>query len=351
MTIEKRIELFAQLGRELAVFDQPYQEELKGSRRKVQDLNALSVKLHPHNGWFTKENVRRALAAISHSLERSKLERWLSAYPELKKKRPVRTVGLVMAGNIPAVGFHDLLCVLITGNRAQVKLSSDDALLIPALCEVMVEIMPEVADYIQFTPRLDGMDMVIATGSDNTARYFEYYFGKYPHIIRKNRNSVAVLTAETSDEELSALGEDIFAYFGLGCRNVTKLYVHNDFNLDRFFGAIFDHQSVMEHNKYANNYDYYKAIYLLNKEELLENGFMILRPHASLSSPVATLHYERFAALEEVVRKVEAQKDQIQCLVSHPGVLAGSVPFGKAQSPEVWNYADHVDTVQFLLEN
>src|SRR5690606_32672077 len=188
------------------------------------------------------------------------------------------------------------------------------------------------------------VDAVIATGSNNTSRYFEYYFGKYPNIIRKNRTSVAILTGNESEADLKALGSDIFSFFGLGCRNVSKIYVHRDFDIDRFFKGIYDYNQIVNHHKYANNYDYFRALWMMNQEDLLDNGFMILRPSTALASPIATVFYERYYDLKSVRNQLEQQRDEIQCIVS-----LQDVPFGESQKPELWDYADGVDTMKFLL--
>lgn len=277
-------------------------------------------------------------------LKAESVERWLDRY-ELNPQKTKR-VGLVLAGNLPLVGFHDILSVLVSGHHPVVKLSSQDRLLLPELFNLYNRVFRE--DPVEITwlnnEKLEGIDAVIATGSNNSSRYFEYYFGKYPHIIRKNRNSVAVLTDEESDRELTELGEDIFSYFGLGCRNVAKLFVHEEFDLDRFFKSIYDYNPIINHHKYANNYDYYKALWLMNREELLDNGFLILRPSEALSSPVGTLYYERFSNRDQLLDRLSANRDEIQCVVSK-----NDVPFGKSQRPELWDYADGLDTVEFLL--
>ena len=254
-----------------------------------------------------------------------------------------------MAGNIPLVGFHDLLCVLITGNKALVKLSSNDQKLIPLLIDFLIDIEPSLKDKVIFTKeKLDHYDAVIATGSNNTARYFEYYFGKKPNIIRKNRNSVAVLSGKESQEELTALGEDIFRYFGLGCRSVSKIYLPKEYNIDTFFKAMFPYNSIINHHKYANNYDYNKAVYLMSEFKILDNGFLILKEEESFGSPIASLFYEYYEDVSTLKEKLKDNKENLQCIVSS-GFVEDEISFGNTQKPMLNDYADGIDTIAFLL--
>ena len=248
------------------------------------------------------------------------------------------------AGNIPFVGFHDFLCMLISGNNYIGKNASDDTLLLPWIAEELIKIEPKFKERISFVEKLKDMDAVIATGSNNTARYFEYYFSKYPHIIRKNRNAVAVLTGDEPKEELNLLGEDIFRYFGLGCRNVSKLYVPRGYNFNGFFEAMFSYSQVMQHNKYMNNYDYNRAVFLMRQIPFLENNFLIIREDASIPSPISVVHYEFYDEAEKLKENLAEHKEQIQCIVGRD-----YIPFGQGQSPALWDYADGVDTMAFLL--
>ena len=254
-----------------------------------------------------------------------------------------------MAGNIPLVGFHDFLCVLLSGNKVLAKLSSNDNLILPFLSKILLEQNPELKAYINFTEeKLENFDAVIATGSNNTSRYFEYYFGKYPNIIRKNRNSVAVLTGNETHEELALLGQDIFRYFGLGCRNVSKLFVPEGYNFDAFYTSIFEFQDIINQNKYANNYDYNKAVYLMSNMNILDNGFLILKEDESFASPIACLFFEHYKDQSSLKEKLQLQEENIQCIVSN-GWFEDEIPFGKTQIPALMDYADSVDTLQFLL--
>ncbi|MGB3144305.1 MAG: acyl-CoA reductase [Maribacter sp.] len=308
--------------------------------------NEIEVAKH-HNGWFTKENCLHAFQQWGAVLTESNLNDWLEAYDVSMNTE--KTVALIMAGNIPLVGFHDLLSVLITGNKALIKLSSNDQRLIPLLVDYLKEIEPSLKDSVVFTKeKLSHYDAVIATGSNNTARYFEYYFGKKPNIIRKNRNSIAVLTGEETKEDLLGLGEDIFRYFGLGCRSVSKIFVPKGYDFDTFFKTIFTFQDLINHHKYANNYDYNKAVYLMSEFKILDNGFLILKEDESYSSPIASLFYEYYEDKDILESHLNTQKEKIQCIVSKNSIENG-VLFGETQKPSLSDYADGVDTVEFLL--
>lgn len=300
-----------------------------------------------YNGWFTVENCIYAFKEWGNLLTKENLESWITNYDLNTNKEKV--VALIMAGNIPLVGFHDLICVLITGNKALVKLSSNDQKLIPLLVKYLEHVEPCFKGQVTFTKeKLENYDAVIATGSNNTSRYFEYYFGKKPNIIRKNRNSVAVLSGKETNEELTALGEDIFRYFGLGCRSVSKLFIPKEYNVDIFFKAIFSHNDIINHNKYANNYDYNKAVYLMSEFKILDNGFLILKKEPSYGSPIASLFYEYYDHLDDLKSKLKQDEDKIQCIVSS-GFVNGEVAFGQTQKPSLNDYADGIDTVNFLL--
>ena len=258
-------------------------------------------------------------------------------------------MGLILAGNIPLVGFHDFLSVLISGNNVLIKTSSNDQFLLPFLAKYLIAIEPELSNKITFVEgKLENFDAVIATGSNNTARYFEYYFKDKPSIIRKNRNSVAVLNGEETKEQLMALGEDIFRYFGLGCRNVSKLFVPKGYSFNAFFEAIFEYQDIIHYEKYANNYDYNKAVFLMSNFKLLDNGFLTIKEDSSYASPISSVFYEFYENLEELQIRLESESEQIQCIVSN-NLVKNSIDFGQTQRPNLWDYADNVDTISFLL--
>jgi hypothetical protein len=255
-----------------------------------------------------------------------------------------------MAGNIPLVGFHDFLSVLLTGHKVVAKLSSNDKHLLPFLAKYLEVIEPEFKGCINFTEhKLENFDAVIATGSNNTARYFEYYFRNKPAIIRKNRNAVAILNGDEAKIQLEALSNDIFRYYGLGCRNVSKLFVPKGYNFDLFFNAIYKWHPIIQETKYANNYDYNKAVYLMSQFDMLENGFLMLKEDESYASPIATLFYEFYDSKIDLEKKLKAERDKIQCIVSK-GFTSQEIAFGKTQHPQLWDYADNVDTVEFLLK-
>jgi hypothetical protein len=247
------------------------------------------------------------------------------------------------------VGFHDFLSVLITGNKVLVKASSNDQHLIAFLANYLISIEPKLSYYISFTDgKLENFDAIIATGSNNTARYFEFYFKDKPSIIRKNRNSVAVLNGNESHEDLVNLGEDIFRYFGLGCRNVSKLFVPKDYNFDAFFKAIYEYKDVIFYEKYSNNYDYNKAVFLMSNFKLLDNEFLTLKEDTSYASPISSVFYEYYEDMADLQKRLESESDHIQCIVSN-NLIPNSISFGQTQQPKLWDYADNVDTLQFLI--
>ncbi|MCE7068461.1 acyl-CoA reductase [Dyadobacter sp. CY326] len=302
------------------------------------------------NNWFTPENVARSLGAIATQfLNADKLTAWAAQYPEPGSSKKI---GVVMAGNIPAVGFHDALSVLVSGHILMAKPSSDDQFLIHALLDTLVQIEPAFGDYIQFVERLNDADAYIATGSDNTARYFHYYFAKKPNIIRKNRTSVAVLSGEESVEELRALGRDVLQYFGLGCRNVSKLYVPAGYDFTKFYESIQDlDKTYLHHHKYFNNYEYNKSIFLVNRVPHFDNGFLILTESKTLVSAISVLHYETYESIGKIEQPLQEQAEKIQCVVTDtPLNASGLIAFGKTQEPTLNDYADAVDTMAFLAK-
>lgn len=345
--LEKRINAFELLGKYLR--DMNTLEEQSESSDKLVNLIWDS---HHYNSWFTPENVGNALKSIGESLSKEKLNQWLMPYSNnLQNPMIVRNVGVIMAGNIPVVGFHDFLCVLIAGHRFLGKLSSDDNKLLPAIADKLIEFEPEFANYIEFfDEKLHGFDAIIATGSNNTSRYFEYYFGKYPNIIRKNRNGIGVLTGDESEKELQAFGKDIFQYFGMGCRSISKIFIPNNYSFDNFFEAIEVFKPITDHHKYNNNYEYYRSIYLINQEKHLDNGFLMLKEDVSLASPPSVLNFEYYDSISNVNTWIEMNKELVQCAVSISSEIENSIPLGNAQNPDLWDYSDGVDTLQFLLE-
>lgn len=313
---------------------------------ELQDIVERTSRSNP---WFTPENQYAALQAIATQfLDPSKLEKWLGAYPEQAHKHSSK-VALVLAGNLPLVGFHDWLCVFVAGHSAQVKLSEKDPYLMPHLLGVLGQLYPPAADSVEFVERLTGFDAVIATGSNNSARYFEYYFGKYPHIIRKNRNAVAVLTGKESPDELHQLGKDIFLYFGMGCRNVSKIYVPRDYDFEPLLESLHNYREIILHHKYKHNYDYNFALFLINRTPFKMNGCLLLTESDAIPSRIAALNYAFYDSLEGLDQELQDRAGEIQCVCAGTSVGRTTVvPFGQSQEPALSDYADGVDTLAFL---
>jgi hypothetical protein len=340
MTLQQRLELLAELGRYI-------------SGGGDEDLDAAIRQSYLENRWFTEENTRQALDALAGAmLDLDKLRAWAARYPISEQSGPHKTVGLVMAGNIPLVGFHDWLCVFAAGHRAKIKLSDKDKRLLPFLVKKMGTWAFESWAYTEFlteNDRLTNFDAVIATGSNNTARYFEQYFGKYPHIIRRNRNAVAVLDGSESMAELYALGKDIFSYFGLGCRNVSKLYVPHGYHFEPLLEALHEYRDIQHHDKYKNNFDYNFTLYVLNNMKYLNNGCLLLREDPALQSRIASAHYEYYDEWHELEQSLDEKRSEIQCIIGHAKLKGFTVlPFGKSQEPGLDDYADGVDVMAFL---
>ena len=347
MDREKIIEAFSFLGEFMTQFQsaETPKKDLAVNDLFYDEFTELIYRAKIYNGWFEEVQVRRSISALGAWLSKEDLTTWVQAYSFADAPK---RIGVIMAGNIPLVGFHDFISVLLSGHSILIKQSSDDKHLLSFLAKVLVSINPEFESRIDFTEsRMNDFDALIATGSDNSARYFEYYFGKYPNIIRKNRNSVAVLSGKESKEELIALGDDVFAYYGLGCRNVSKVYVPSDYKFDPLFEALYEYRDVFVNKKYANNFDYYRALYLMGGNDMLENGFLLVKEDEALASPISMLHYERYDSLSELESLLNSQKDEIQCVVSQEDI-EGSFDLGGAQCPTLRDYADGVDTMAFL---
>ncbi|WP_375583022.1 acyl-CoA reductase [Cyclobacterium xiamenense] len=312
---------------------------------------ALFDRMQHQNSWFTPEQSRHAFEGMIRYLSPEKLKRWVQHYTfPASGCFSVKNIGLILAGNIPGVGFHDLLCVWLSGHRAWAKLASSDQVLIPWLVQQAEEVAPELAQAVTFAEQLKGMDAYIATGSDNSARYFSYYFGKYPHIIRKNRTSIAILSGEERPEDWRLLSEDIFRYFGLGCRNVSKVFFRDPDQIQAFMQGMDPANQVINHHKYLNNYEYNKSKYLVNRTPHFDNGHLLLVESDAWVSPIAVVYYETYTDEAELRSRIAAVEDKIQCIVSRNGWWQGSIPLGTAQTPDPDDYADGVDTFQFLLE-
>jgi hypothetical protein len=341
---ESLVQAFCQLGLVMRNIgeNKPWESfDIGITASEYDEFNALMGALKHHNGWFTEEMIRKAIGNIGESLNKENLEQWCDQYTFSKKPK---TIAVIMAGNIPLVGFHDFLCVLLSGNRIMAKMSSEDDKLLPVLAEFLICFYPEVTDFISFSDRnMKGFDAVIATGSNSSFLHFEQYFSKYPHIFRKNRTSIAILDGTESESQLKALGDDIFDFFGRGCRSVSHLLLPRSFEINKVFEHIVHQGAVINNKKYGNNYDYNKAVHLMNQEKLLDNNFVLLKETTLLSSPLGMLYYHFYDDVDEVNSYCEEHKDSIQCRVG-----AGGLPFGTAQSPKLNDYADNVDTMQWL---
>jgi hypothetical protein len=330
------IKVFSELGTQL---NNPNQ----------QLLEIINDEQH-YNAWFTPKSVLQAVTTVGKMLKPQQLNAWLNKY-DIKQNKPGKRVGLILAGNIPLVGFHDVLCVMVSGHHALIKASSQDTRLIKHILQMLTGIDNSFADQYSFVERLENFDAVIATGSNNTSRYFEHYFGKVPNIIRKNRNSLALLTGDETSEQLYALGHDIFDYYGLGCRSVSKLLVPEGYNFNFFFESIEAYQPIINHHKYNNNYDYNKSIYLVNSDKHFDNGFLLLKEEERLASPLAVLYYSYYKDIPSAQTLLEAEGNKIQCIASAVPLQVKTqvVDFGMSQQPSLWDYADGVDTMAFLL--
>jgi hypothetical protein len=348
MHIQKKIKVLSRLGEVMKSIGEnaPWGGFDSGVTEEEYDLlNLWVTKAKVYNGWFEEREVRRAFTSWGAGLTEENLNKWLANYIIEDIDSP-KTIAMIMAGNIPLVGLHDLICCYIAGHKALIKLSTDDDKLIPALLQVWSCFDVDVKDDVKLAfAKMENFDAVIATGSNNSARHFEEYFGKYPNIIRKNRTSVAVLDGSESEDELKALADDIFAYYGLGCRNVTKLYLPKGYDLNKVFGGLFHYKHVTDNNKYGNNYDYHKAVFLMEQYDVLENGFILVKQDTGLTSPIGTLFFDSYEDKNQLYASLDTISDQIQCIVG-----SDRIPFGQAQHPQLWDYADGVDTVQFLLD-
>lgn len=339
MLLKDRIATFVKLG------------EFLTNELNIEQIKEWRVRARNENGWFTDDNVRLSVENIvKYYLDKDILTDFALKYLENENSinENPKKVGLVLAGNIPMVGFHDMLSVVISGNVALLKLSSSDSVLMKLLIYQLFEINPEIKNYIKIVDKLNDADAFIATGSDNSAKYFEYYFSSKPNLIRKNRTSVAVLNGNEAKSELANLGNDILQYFGLGCRNVSKLFVPIGYNFEKFFEAIEYWNTIVLHHKYNNNYDYNKSIYLVNKVPHFDNGFFLLKEDEGLVSPISVCFYETYENESDLREKLSAVSEKIQCIVSQNGEFDGGFKFGEAQSPSIFDFADGIDTMKFL---
>lgn len=334
MHLSDRLQAFVTLGKRL-------------QQLPKDQLQAIAQKALHENGWFTPESVELAFRSIGLLMDEARLSGWIARYnPE---PASMKTVGVAMAGNIPLVGFHDFAVVLLSGNKLRYKPSSRDSVLLDLVQQLLLEIEPRFADRIAVSDHLRGVDAIIATGSDNTSRYFDYYFRNIPHIIRKNRVSCAVVQGDEPPSEIILLGRDIFDYYGLGCRNVSTVYLPRELDLKTFVAPLELFKGVMENHKYSNNYTYQKSLALLNQEAFLDTGFLLVKNSDAMVSPVATLHYTYYDDLESLRTQIAQNQAKLQVIVSARGWFNGSIPFGAAQLPQIDEYADGIDTMKFLM--
>lgn len=351
MNLSGRIEAFALLGEFLQSFIQKEKKiDAAESIDKAlhKEFSELIENYHHYNGWFDKTNIIRAIEGICKWLQKDTLSRFTENYGFDTIENTSKNVGLILAGNIPLVGFHDFLCVLLSGHNAIVKQSSNDLYLMPFIAKLLTTYNPSFSNRINFSDRLNNVDAVIATGSNNSSRYFKSYFGHIPHIIRANRRSIALLTGKESNEELIGLVNDVLFYYGLGCRNISLVFVPPSYDLNLIFEPVFHLYSHLQfHQKYMNNLEYNRAVYSLNEIPFTENGILLLRNKKELYAPVSVLNYAEYQSIEEVGDFIELNKNHIQCVAGKMEKICNT-SLGEAQLPEVSAFADGVDTLKFL---
>lgn len=332
MNIEKKIKFLSSLGKNIL--------------NVIEDKDDIIFKANKHNKWFIPDFTLKALRGISYMLQEDKLNQWISNYqllPNIKKD-----IGIIMAGNIPLVGFHDLITVFLSGNRAVIKLSTSDDVLIPYIINLLKSIDPDIESEMDFRDSIDNVNAVIATGSDNTARYIRHTYKNNPYIIRKNRTSCCVLNGQEQAQDFVQLGDDIFSYFGLGCRNVSKIFIPENYNIQNIYPYFNRYSWIIKHKKYNNNYRYLLSKYPLENKNFMDAGFFTLMESEDLVSPIACIYYERYNDYKHLESILMQNESKIQCIVSKDSSYPGSIQFGKAQLPEPWDYADNVDTMAFL---
>lgn len=313
-------------------------------QREFDNFKSSTEKAESNNPWFSRKMIRLSMESWAKNLSEDNIDKWMSKYDVPSSIN--KNVLIICAGNLPLVGFHDIVCCILLNINTQVKLSKNDNVLIPAILNVLYLFDSELQDRIKIcNEKPDNYNYVIATGSNNSNRYFEYYFGKFPHIFRRNRTSIAVVHSEISDDQLKSLSHDMLQYYGLGCRSVTKLYLPEKFSLDRIYNSVFNYKDLINHNKYMNNYDYNRSIFLMGKKLFFDNGFLILKEDKSLFSPISVVNFEYYSSMETLEKELNVLSNEIQCMVGE-----GGIPFGTAQKPELWDYADGVDTIDFLTK-
>ncbi|MBP7931568.1 MAG: acyl-CoA reductase [Chitinophagaceae bacterium] len=329
MNLHTRIEILVSLGNYLTQETDTYQD--------------TQFRAWAENKWFIPDYINLSGKAIAAKmLQKQTLLDIANQYQIPDQQSYPKTIGLVMAGNIPYVGLQDLICIFLSGHKVKIKPSSKDTVLLKQLLEHLIHQHPETAEWISIQEMLKDCEAYIATGSDNSARYFEYYFSKYPHIIRKNRTSIALLDGTESHEELDQLADDIQLYFGLGCRNVTQIWVPQDYDFVPLLSALKKYDDYKNHDKYKNNFDYQLTIAIMNNRFYMSNDSIVLLENESPFSPISQLHYQHYDQKEKVIQQLDREK--IQCIVGK-----GFIPFGKAQSPDLTDFPDGVDTLAFLI--
>ena len=345
MNLNDRIELVSELGQFFKKYLDTNYDNTNDDKLIAFEKTIQQGKLN--NPWFTDQNMKVNLSYWAEKLNKYDLTQWMNNYDTMNVSS--KNVAIIMAGNIPLVGFHDFLSVFLSGHNSIIKLSSNDKHILPFLTNLMISINNELSKKIIYIEgKLQGYDAVIATGSNNTSRYFEYYFKNKKSIIRKNRNSIAVLDGSENEDDLSLLGDDIFTYFGLGCRSISKLYVPENYCFDLFFNSIFKWNDLINSHKYANNYDYNKAIYLMSEYKFFDNGFFMVKEGSELHSPISTINYEFYNDISTLKQKIKDDEKDIQCIVSNTEI-ENKINFGETQKPSLSQYADNIDVVEFLL--
>jgi hypothetical protein len=350
--LDSRIHAFVELGKVMGLAAESYTQLNSDFATQHQELYLSLQTAHHQNPWFTPANIAFALNEWKKTLKEQSIINWLNDYEPMIRNTESKKVAVIMAGNIPLVGFHDFMCTLLAGHSFIGKLSSTDKVLLPAIANILCTIEPKFNQKIEFTEGiLKNFDAIIATGSNNTARYFEYYFSKYPHIIRKNRNGVAVLNGNEDNEALKKLGIDICSYFGLGCRNISKVFIPEGFSPQKLYSAVEPFNKILfDHFKYMNNHSYHRSIYLLNSTPFLDNDAFILTESKQYASPIPVLYYEYYKNIESLKEKLQLDEEQIQCIATDAFTGEKTVPLGRTQSPGLADYADGTDTLKFLIE-
>ncbi|MCX7954118.1 MAG: acyl-CoA reductase [Bacteroidales bacterium] len=347
LSLKDRINILAEIGEFIRRY---FTNNLDNNT--YYEFNKIITEEKNHNYWFTEDNVIFALKYWAKILTKENIETWITPYlPKIEQVFP-KTIAIIAAGNIPLVCFHDVICSFIAGHKTKLKLSKKDSRILKFILTHFFNKNPILANYITLIEEefLKEFDAIIATGTNNTIKYFEYYFGKYPHLFRHSRHSIAVLTEEETAEELELLSNDVFIYFGLGCRNVTKIYVPQNYNFNKLINAFNKWSNIIYNHHYANNYNYHKAIYLINQEKFIDTGFLILKENKQISASVGVLFYEYYDNFKNLEEKIKLEKNNIQCIVSKKNVLfLPTVFFGKTQEPNLWDYADNIDTINFLI--